>query len=389
MTADQAKYKAGTRGVFEMSKIRMKAGHLEAEMVGDVGHPDLMGIALQSNIAPIQIKTVAAGKSIFITSAEDIEMYANTDFYRTAWTGNMWDYAYTGYNLTAVTGNLMIMAAGTDNDAADSTDGSVFITGKKWVDIEACTENVDITAGKKEINLYAQDTTDGHIRIKAGKNLFVESLNTMNIKSGEKLLASSVGSMDFGSGSTINAVASANVNIVGANVNLNSGGSAEAPGASEAEAATLATVGAPAYIAQTMTLLVTDLPNPVPSDPPLIVAAADGSQSADSHGLALNPNTSSGFGGENIRNLEDLLADMSSGVVAHTFTPSSNVGAQVLTGVPTTTSAGIWDGYSDELENDIYILGKRAFSNIRRFHGWTKEGDTTSVTWNCTSGSSK
>ena len=87
LTADQAKYKAGTRGVFEMSKIRMKSGHLEAEMVGDVGHPDLMGIALQSNLAPIQIKTVAAGKSIFVTSAEDIEMYANTDFYRTAWTG--------------------------------------------------------------------------------------------------------------------------------------------------------------------------------------------------------------------------------------------------------------------------------------------------------------
>ena len=79
LTADQAKYKAGTRGVFEMSKIRMKAGHLEAEMVGDEGHPDLMGIALQSNIAPIQIKTVQTGKSIFITSAEDIEMFANTD----------------------------------------------------------------------------------------------------------------------------------------------------------------------------------------------------------------------------------------------------------------------------------------------------------------------
>ena len=138
-----------------------------------------------------------------------------------------------------------------------------------------------------------------------------------------------------------------------------------------------------------MTLLVTDLPNPVPSDPPLIVAAPDGSQSADSHGLALNPNTSSGFGGENIRNLEDLLADMSSGVVAHTFTPSSNVGAQVLTGTKTTDTAGIWSGYADELENDIYILGKRAFSNIRRFHGWTKEGDTTRVTWNCTTGSSK
>ena len=172
---------------------------------------------------------------------------------------------------------------------------------------------------------------------------------------------------------------------------LNSGGSAEAPGASEATSASTTTVGTPAYIAETMTLLVTDVPNPVPSDPPLI--------DADSHGLALNVNNTTGGGGENIRNLEDLLADMSSGVVAHTFTPSSNVGAQVWSGTHTVTTgygpttvtgtAGIWDGYSDELENDIYVLGKRAFSNIRRFHGWTKEGDTTHVTWSCTSGSSK
>ena len=144
--------------------------------------------------------------------------------------------------------------------------------------------------------------------------------------------------------------------------------------------ATIAAVGKPAYVAQTMTLLVTDLPNPVPSDPPLI--------DADSHGLALNKNdpvmVGSGVGGENIRNLEDLLSDMSSGVVAHAFTPSSNVGAQVLTGVPTTTSAGIWDGYSDELENDIYVLGKRAFSNERRYLGWVTDSDKTAVTWNCT-----
>ena len=74
---------------------------------------------------------------------------------------------------------------------------------------------------------------------------------------------------------------------------------------------------------------------------------------------------------------------MSSGIVAHAFTPSSDVGKQVLTGIPTTTSAGIWDGYSDELQKDQYILGKRAFSNERRFHGWVSDTDKTPVTWNC------
>jgi len=370
LTADQAKYKAGTRGVYEMSKIRMKAGHFEAEMVGDEGHPDLMGIALQSNIAPIQIKTVQTGKSIFITSAEDIEMFANVDFYRTAWTGDMYDYAYKNYNLTAVTEEIKILAAGTDNEAALSGKGSVYITGKREVDIEACTENLKITAGKKEISLYAEDTTDGNIRIKAGEDLFIESLDAMNLKSGADFFAQA-------SSGAVNIKASGNILNTGSEVHLNST-AASAATASDAESATVASVGKPAYIAETMTLLVTDIPNPVASDPPLI--------DADSHGLALNVNNTTGGGGENIRNLQDLIANID---VAHPFTPSSNVGAQVLTGVPTTTSAGIWDGYSDEMQKDIYTLGKRAFSNIRRFHGWTKEGDTATVTWNCTIASTK
>ena len=136
LTPDQAKFKAGTRGVYEMSKIRMKAGHLEAEMIGDEAHPDMMGIALQSNIAPIQIKTVAEGKSIFITSAEDIEMFANVDFYRTAWTGKMWDYVNTDYNLTSIAGNLEIIASGTTNTLTEEG-GNIRITGKQRVDIEA------------------------------------------------------------------------------------------------------------------------------------------------------------------------------------------------------------------------------------------------------------
>ena len=91
-----------------------------------------MGIALQSNIAPIQIKTVQEGKSIFISSAEDIELFANVDFYRTAWTGKMWDYAYTDYNLTSVSGDLEILAAGTDNAAAEAG-GDIRITAKQQI----------------------------------------------------------------------------------------------------------------------------------------------------------------------------------------------------------------------------------------------------------------
>jgi hypothetical protein len=242
--------------------------------------------------------------------------------------------------------------------------------------------DIEVKSTLGHINVEAIKDTDGWVSLKAAEDMYIQGADEVNIKSGTNMYHYAVNGV-------MNIKASGNILETGAEIHLNgpgAGSAADAAAASPvaADSAVIAAVGKPAYIAQTMTLLVTDLPNPVPSDPPLIVAAADGSQSADSHGLALNPNTSSGFGGENIRNLEDLLADMSSGVVAHTFTPSSNVGAQVLTGVPTTTSAGIWDGYSDELENDIYILGKRAFSNERRYLGWVTDSDKTAVTWNCT-----
>ena len=146
-----------------------------------------------------------------------------------------------------------------------------------------------------------------------------------------------------------------------------------------ADNAVTAEVGKPAYVAETMSLLVTDIPNPVAANPPLI--------SEDSHGLALNANTTTGTGGENIRDLEDLLSDMSSGVVAHTWKPSSNVGAQVWSGPKTTETAGDWSGYADGPQSDTFVLGPKSLSTIRRFHGWVEDGDIAAskqVTWNCT-----
>ena len=217
LTADQAKYKAGTRGVFEMSKIRMKAGHLEAEMVGDVGHPDLMGIALQSNIAPIQIKTVAAGKSIFVTSAEDIEMFANVDFYRTSWTGKMFDYAYTDYNLTSVSGNLEILASGTTNTATEAG-GDIKITAKQQMDIEACKKDLNLTAGWKDINILAScvssppaanggninveaktnaQANTGIVSMKSGATFNVKTDDTTNWESAKKIIVKSTEEMQY------------------------------------------------------------------------------------------------------------------------------------------------------------------------------------------------
>ena len=414
LTPDQAKFKAGTRGVYEMSKIRMKAGHLEAEMIGDEAHPDMMGIALQSNIAPIQIKTVAEGKSIFVTSAEDIEMFANTDFYRTSWTGKMLDYAYTDYNLTAVTGMLELLAAGTTNLAVESGDGpfygTVNITGKQQVNIEACKDDLNLTAGWKDINILASCVSDppagnggninveaktngqantGIISMKSGDLFNVKTENTTNWESAKKIIVKSTEEMQYRPSTKYQLLAGGAVEMKsgatfyidgGSRVDINLPGPTITPIVPETptgpDPAIVASVGVPAYVAETMTLLVTDIPNPVPSDPPLI--------DADSHGLALNVNNTTGGGGENIRDLQDLIANLD---VTHPFIPSVDVGKQVLTGNKTTETAGIWDGYSDELEKDLYILGKRSFSTLRRFHGWIEDGDeagSKKVTWKCT-----
>ena len=258
LTPDQAKYQAGTKGVGEMSKIKMKAAHLQAEMIGNIDKKEIAGIALQSNLAPIQIKTVNAGASIFVTSAEDVEMYANTNFYRSAYTGFIDDYAKGKYQLQTYT-------------------GTIFIT-----------------------------SSSASIEFKA-------------------------------SGDIVN---------TGSEIHLNS---------------TAASAATPliANIAETFTMLVTDLSNPDPGDPPLI--------STDSHGLALNANDLTyGSGGENIRDLQDLLSDMSSGIVAHTGTYPTDTGAHTATGTRTTTTAGEWSGYVDGPLASSYTLGPKSLSDSRK-----------------------
>ena len=308
LTSEMSAYKAGTRGVGERSKIKMKAGHLNAEMVGNDEQTTAPGIALQSNLAPIQIKTIQEGNTIFVTSAEDIEMYAEKNIYRSAYTGFIDDYAGT---------------------------------------------NIKVRAYKEDISIYAEDSSEGNVRVKTGSTLFLESLASMNLKSGGSIFEDATdGSVHLKASSNINAVASGNANIVGTNVNLNSGGSATSATGSSVLSAVISN------ISQTFELLVTDLPNPDPADPPLI---AD-----DIHGLALNANdTTYGSGGENIRDLQDVLADMSSGIVAHSGTYPTDVGEQTWTGYHTTTIAGVWSGYDDTLNSATYKLGPRSLSEKR------------------------
>ena len=98
--------RAGSRNPKERSKIKLKAGHLEVDMVGNEDKPHEYGIFMQSDQNPIGIKTLLKGKpqgDIHISAAEDMELFAWKNIYREAHTQDINDYAERAYYLTALT----------------------------------------------------------------------------------------------------------------------------------------------------------------------------------------------------------------------------------------------------------------------------------------------
>ena len=156
-------------------------------------------------------------------------------------------------NPPEVGGNINMKS--TKNAIAGS--GEFSITADNVIEIESVNKNVNITATKD---------TDGNINIKAGEDIFVDAADVMNVKSG--------GVMNTQSGGIMNIKGGGNIQVTGGSeIHLNGPTAGDATAATGAtptapDSATIAAVGKPAYVAQTMTLLVTDLPNPVPADPP-------------------------------------------------------------------------------------------------------------------------
>ena len=87
VTAAQTdEYRAGTRNGGERSKIKMKAGHVEIEAVGNETKPKEYGVFIQSDQGSIGIKTLSddALGNIHIAASHDIDLFAWNNQYRTA-----------------------------------------------------------------------------------------------------------------------------------------------------------------------------------------------------------------------------------------------------------------------------------------------------------------
>ena len=59
----------------ELSKIKMKAGHFQMEMVGDPAYTEEPGISIQSNQGHIQFKTLEEFKSILDVCKRSLEVF--------------------------------------------------------------------------------------------------------------------------------------------------------------------------------------------------------------------------------------------------------------------------------------------------------------------------
>jgi hypothetical protein len=123
-------YRAGSRNKGERSKIRMKAGHIEVEAIGDETRPKQYGIAMQSNQAPISVKTLLEGDpgNIHMAAAENVDITAWNNFYRSTRKGHIEDTAKGSYYATSQSGDMNISAAA----------GEVRVTGFQNVGLYAC-----------------------------------------------------------------------------------------------------------------------------------------------------------------------------------------------------------------------------------------------------------
>ena len=338
---------AGSRVAKELSKVKIKTGHLFVEAIGDIDLPREEGIRLQSAEGPIGIKTLHDGDwgNIHIASGWDMELFSWRHQYRTAGKisnpSNIYDYAIDNIFIEAEANNIEITVPA----------GYLHATVQKEIDLKSCTEDIRLQSVAKDINLKAKlnilgEATDEEINWTAGDNIELKAGNDYSLNVGDDIVIKATGYIRQQSGSHTDMTASGDFKIdayagelhlkssarafltagsqlnllgtsqeIGAGEVININGSATAAANALTPSAIIPTLpddaissieSKKAWIPDTMELLSIDLPNPRPAVGTTI------SQ------LALNKmNQAEGVGGENIRNLHDGIADMEKGLSAY------------------------------------------------------------------------
>ena len=319
--------RAGSRISGERSKIRMKAGHLEVEAIGDETRPDEYGISMQSNQAGIMVKTLTEARTvdgdrrmtgdINIASAADMNLYAHDNHYREAATANIEDFAYGSTYLTAHSGDMyrtaqgVVAATGLQATAAAATTGNIYDTAYKTIGLKSAVEDIELWA-LREINIKADSSGAGSLANSGLVN--IQTTGNSNATTGHlSITTGGAYHHDVGASAYLEAVTDINLKstaktkVTGSQIHFNSSGSDAASAATPtaADAATAASGAKRSYFPNSLELLSIDLPLPRPADGTSISM------------LALSAAKSGGYGGENIRNLHDTISEIKAGTSAY------------------------------------------------------------------------
>ena len=393
-------YRAGSRNKGEFSKIKMKAGHLFGEIIGDIERPREYGIFLQSAEGPIGIKTLHDGDwgNIHIASGWDMELFSWRHQYRTAGKisnpSNIYDYAIDNIFIEAEANNIEItVPAGylhasilkeihwkscTGNIVLHALDNTIDLVALFDVNIESLANGIDIRAatdvqifavaaqvditGGTDVNIWAEAN---ELNLKAALAVHMQSVgDEVHIKSEDSTFINAAGgsvqinsfiNTMIRSGLNFHNYAEGKIYETAEEIHMNGPEAAQAleadptPNAGYAGPARLADPSIEslkAWIPDTFELQCIDLPNPRPA------------VGWSVNSLALNKNdTSKGVGGENIRNLHDTIENLQKGLSAYaTKTYPSTSGKKVYvedqikdkwTGGHTTDLQDPWNGINE------------------------------------------
>ena len=232
------------------------------------------------------------------------------------------------------------------------------------------------------INMKAGTTTASNGKINIETQSGAGFGDSINIKSNTTLRTTATGDLSIGSSAKIKQTATTAIymNTSGEAADTADPASVSSPNA--AADATSASGSKRAYIPNSLELLSIDLPEPRPAMGTSISM------------LALNDNLSGGYGGENIRNLQDTIANMQAGTSAYwtkegvatsdgerTYVTDQNNydWDTLMTDSTTTTTEAPWTGYTEEYKK-VEPLGNTDNTGKRNNPSTRDTGDVVTDT---------
>ena len=278
------------------------------------------------------------------------------------------------------TGLINIQSIGRGDAAAGSaTTGHIGMRASRVIDTYSGNVSVD-TAYNINMKAGTVASSNGKINIETQSGVGFGS--DINIKSNAAIQEEAAGDFSIKSGAKIKETATTAIYMNTSGEAATAADSANITSPNTATVATSASGAMRSYIPNSLELLSIDLPEPRPAMGTSISM------------LALNDNLSGGYGGENIRNLQDTIANMQAGTSAYwtkegvasskgerTYVTDQNNydWDTLMADSTTTTTEAPWTGYTEEYKK-VDPLGNTDNTGKRNYPSTRDTGDVVTDT---------